>query len=57
MASNSKPDNREENIQKLLSDSDIIWQDWIDSGLDINQEFTVDFDFYSARKNEVHKFA
>ena len=56
MASNNKPDNRKENVQKLLSDSDVIWREWTNSGLNVNQEFTIDFDFYSAAKTEVHNF-
>ena len=45
-----------ENIKKLIDDSDIVWNQWIENGLAINEKFVIDFNFYSSDNEGVQIF-
>lgn len=46
-----------ENVSKLKEDSETIWNQWVETGINTDQIFKIDFDFYSAHEEGVLYFS
>lgn len=53
----SKVQSTIETIADLTKDAEKVWNEWINSGMDVTKPFSVDFEFYSAHKEGAEDLA